>query len=112
MILCTGRVYYDLVKERAKRDRFDTAIVRLEQLYPLPVAELQEVLDAWGDLPLTWVQDEPENQGAWPFMALHLPAAIGKSLQVISRGEAASPAAGNAKLHKAENAELMEKAFA
>ncbi|MDU7516439.1 MAG: multifunctional oxoglutarate decarboxylase/oxoglutarate dehydrogenase thiamine pyrophosphate-binding subunit/dihydrolipoyllysine-residue succinyltransferase subunit, partial [Varibaculum cambriense] len=112
VLLCSGRVYYDLVKERAKRERFDTAIVRLEQLYPLPVAELQEVLNTWGDLPLTWVQDEPENQGPWPFMALHLTGAIGKSLQVASRPEAASPAAGNSKLHKAENAELMEKAFA
>ena len=112
VLLCSGRVYYDLVKERAKRERFDTAIVRLEQLYPLPVAELQEVLNTWGDLPLTWVQDEPENQGPWPFMALHLPGAIGKSLSVASRPEAASPAAGNSKLHKAENAELMEKAFA
>lgn len=112
VLLCSGRVYYDLVKERAKCERFDTAIVRLEQLYPLPAAELQEVLNTWGDLPLTWVQDEPENQGPWPFMALHLPGAIGKTLQVASRPEAASPAAGNSKLHKAENAELMEKAFA
>ena len=112
VLLCTGRVYYDLVKERAKRERFDTAIVRLEQLYPLPVDELKKVLDTWGELPLTWVQDEPENQGAWPFMALHLPGAIGKTVQVASRPEAASPAAGNSKLHKTENAELMEKAFA
>lgn len=112
ILLCTGRIYYDLVKERAKTERFDTAIIRLEQLYPLPVAELNMLLSSWGDLPLTWVQDEPENQGAWPFIALHLPSKIKRNIQVISRAEAASPAAGNAKLHKAENRQLMEQAFA
>lgn len=112
ILLCTGRIYYDLVKERAKTERFDTAIIRLEQLYPLPVAELNMLLSSWGDLPLTWVQDEPENQGAWPFIALHLPSKIKRTIQVISRAEAASPAAGNAKLHKDENRQLMEQAFA
>ncbi|MBD3690049.1 multifunctional oxoglutarate decarboxylase/oxoglutarate dehydrogenase thiamine pyrophosphate-binding subunit/dihydrolipoyllysine-residue succinyltransferase subunit [Nanchangia anserum] len=114
VILTSGRVYYDLAKAREKNGRFDTAIVRLEQYYPLPVEELREVLAGYGDAEVVWVQDEPANQGAAPFLQLQLPSELsgGQRLRVISRKAAASPAAGNMQLHKKQNATLMEDAFA
>ncbi|MDO4612531.1 MAG: multifunctional oxoglutarate decarboxylase/oxoglutarate dehydrogenase thiamine pyrophosphate-binding subunit/dihydrolipoyllysine-residue succinyltransferase subunit [Actinomycetaceae bacterium] len=112
VILTSGRVYYDLAKKREQDGIEDVAIVRLEQYYPLPGDALARELDRWGDVEVVWVQDEPLNQGAYPFLAINLPGVIGRPLGVVSRPAAASPAAGNMQMHKKQNAKLLEEAFA
>jgi 2-oxoglutarate dehydrogenase E1 component len=115
VVLCSGKVYYDLLAERAKRAGSDggrVAIVRLEQLAPLPGAEVAEVVSAYPDAELVWVQEEPANQGPWPFVALNLPAHLGgRPLVCVSRAASASPAAGSHKKHEAEQRELVERAL-
>ncbi|WP_042437780.1 multifunctional oxoglutarate decarboxylase/oxoglutarate dehydrogenase thiamine pyrophosphate-binding subunit/dihydrolipoyllysine-residue succinyltransferase subunit [Sanguibacter keddieii] len=112
VLLCSGKVYYDLIAHRVKSGDTSTAIVRLEQLYPLEGEMLTEAVAAFGDAELVWVQDEPENQGAWPFIALNAPEALGREMRVVSRSASASPAAGSAKKHLAEQTDLVERAFA
>ncbi len=113
VLLCSGRVYYDLAAQRAKNEDRRTAIVRLEQLYPLDLEALRGELDLYPGAELVWVQDEPENQGPWTFVSDHAGEALGgRELHVVSRPAAASPAAGTAKRHKEENAELLSRAFA
>jgi 2-oxoglutarate dehydrogenase E1 component len=115
VLLCAGKVYYDLLAERAKRAASggdQVAIVRVEQLAPLPAREIAEAVSAYGDAPLVWVQEEPANQGAWPFMALNLPAALGgRALSCVARTASASPAAGSHKVHDQEQHALVEQAF-
>ncbi|PFG40673.1 2-oxoglutarate dehydrogenase E1 component [Georgenia soli] len=112
VLLCSGRVYYDLAAQRIKNDDSRTAIVRLEQLYPLELEEIRAELDVFPDAELVWVQDEPQNQGPWTFVSDHLGDALGgRELRVVSRPEAASPSTGSGRRHKEENADLMERAF-
>jgi 2-oxoglutarate dehydrogenase E1 component len=113
VLLCTGKVYYDLVEARAERKIADTAIVRMEQLYPLPVEELKAVLGSYPNaVDFAWVQEEPANQGAWTFVALNLLEHLeGVRLRRISRPAAAAPAVGSAALHAAEQAALVEAAL-
>lgn len=111
VIMCSGRVYYDLVKERQRRGDNRTAIVRVEQYYPLPLDELKAAIAPFGDAELVWVQDEPQNQGAWPFLALNLFPQIDRKVKVVSRPAAASPAAGTMALHKYQHEILMDGAF-
>jgi 2-oxoglutarate dehydrogenase E1 component len=112
VLLCAGKVYYDLAAERAKRKDTRTAIVRLEQLYPLDSAALLEAIEPYGRAQLVWVQDEPANQGAWPFIALNLPEHLGgRPLLRVSRAASASPATGSSKKHAAEQATLIKQAF-
>ncbi|MEV7961829.1 multifunctional oxoglutarate decarboxylase/oxoglutarate dehydrogenase thiamine pyrophosphate-binding subunit/dihydrolipoyllysine-residue succinyltransferase subunit [Oerskovia paurometabola] len=111
VLLCTGRVYYDLVAERAKRGDDKTAIVRLEQLYPLDVDGIRRELAKYAGAEVVWVQDEPENQGAWSFVHVNLPEDLPR-VRVVSRPASASTAAGTAKKHQAQQAVLLEQAFA
>jgi len=111
VLLCSGRIYYDLLDHRTKNGDTDTAIVRFEQLYPTPVEEAKAALEGFGDAEFVWVQDEPANQGPWPHLALTAFPEIGISPRIISRPAAASPATGLAKRHALENKELIEKAF-
>ncbi|GAA2525478.1 multifunctional oxoglutarate decarboxylase/oxoglutarate dehydrogenase thiamine pyrophosphate-binding subunit/dihydrolipoyllysine-residue succinyltransferase subunit [Rarobacter incanus] len=112
VLLCAGKVYYDLLAKRRELGDTNTAIVRFEQLYPLDPAAIDDALAPFGDAELVWVQDEPENQGAWSFIAMHLPAVIGdRRLRAMTRTAAASPAAGMSKVHLAEQAALIEAAF-
>ncbi|MEJ3743980.1 multifunctional oxoglutarate decarboxylase/oxoglutarate dehydrogenase thiamine pyrophosphate-binding subunit/dihydrolipoyllysine-residue succinyltransferase subunit [Actinomycetes bacterium KLBMP 9797] len=113
VLLCTGKVYYDLVQARAERKITDTAILRMEQLYPLPVEELRAALAQYPNADdFAWVQEEPANQGAWSFVALNLLEHLeGVRLRRISRPAAAAPAVGSAKLHDAEQAALIEAAL-
>ncbi|HYJ77624.1 MAG TPA: multifunctional oxoglutarate decarboxylase/oxoglutarate dehydrogenase thiamine pyrophosphate-binding subunit/dihydrolipoyllysine-residue succinyltransferase subunit [Actinomycetes bacterium] len=115
VLLCSGKVYYDLLAERAKRadgDGGQVAILRLEQLAPLPGAEVAEAVAAYPDAELVWVQEEPANQGPWPFVALNLPAHLGgRALMCVSRAASASPAAGSHKKHDAEQRELVQRAL-
>src|SRR5690606_33972844 len=104
VLLCSGKVYYDLVKARADRGVTDTAIIRLEQLYPLPVEEVRQALAAYPNAEdVAWVQEEPANQGAWSYIALNLLEHLeGVRLRRISRPPAAAPATGSAKVHELE----------
>ncbi len=120
VLLCAGKVYWDLVAERAKRSAAggdgrpgdSVAIVRLEQLYPLDGPGLREALAPFGDADLVWVQDEPRNQGAWTSLSMNLPQLIDRTISVASRPPSASPAAGSMKKHHAEQEELIAAAFA
>lgn len=112
VLLCSGKVYWDLLAHRVTSGDERTAIVRLEQLYPLDADALRSALAAFGDAELVWVQDEPHNQGPWSYLSLHLPQIIDRTLQVVSRSESASPATGTAKKHQAQQADLIERAFA
>ncbi len=114
VLLCTGKVYYDLLKTRRDLARKDVAIVRVEQLYPLNES-LNEALAPYRDgTPLIWVQEEPRNMGAWYFLNARLREYIGDRLplSVVSRVESASPATGSKASHDLEQSMLMSAAFA
>jgi 2-oxoglutarate decarboxylase len=110
VLLCSGKVYYDLYSARADRGVTDTAIIRMEQVYPLPVEELKSALAQFPNAEdVAWVQEEPANQGAWSFVALNLLEHLeGVRLRRISRPAAAAPAVGSARLHDAEQHALIE----
>src|SRR5690606_22719690 len=112
-LLWSGKVYYDLVRAREERGVTDTALVRLEQLYPLPVEEVRAALAAYPHAEdFAWVQEEPANQGAWSFIALNLLEHLdGVRLRRISRPAAAAPAVGSPKAHEVEQEVLLEAAF-
>ena len=114
VLLCSGRVYYDLLAHRTKTGDTSTAIVRLEQLYPLESSAIAEALAPFSGAELVWVQDEPANQGMWPYLALNLPTDLtgGVLPTLISRPEAAAPAVGTAGLHRAQQEEILRQAFA
>ncbi|KFG04555.1 multifunctional oxoglutarate decarboxylase/oxoglutarate dehydrogenase thiamine pyrophosphate-binding subunit/dihydrolipoyllysine-residue succinyltransferase subunit, partial [Streptomyces scabiei] len=118
VVFCAGKVYYDLEAERQKRGITDTAIIRIERLYPLPGAEVQAEVNKYPNAEkYLWTQEEPANQGAWPFIALnlidHLDLAVGadvphgERLRRISRPHGSSPAVGSAKRHQAEQEQLV-----
>ncbi|TDT38301.1 2-oxoglutarate dehydrogenase E1 component [Streptomyces sp. BK208] len=122
VVFCAGKVYYDLDAERKKRGLTDTAIIRIERLYPLPGAELQAEIAKYPNAEkYLWAQEEPANQGAWPFIALnlidHLDLAVGadvphgERLRRISRPHGSSPAVGSAKRHQAEQEQLVREVF-
>jgi 2-oxoglutarate dehydrogenase E1 component len=113
VLLCSGKVYYDLLQARIDREITDTAIVRLEQLYPLPVDEVRAALASYPNADdFAWIQEEPANQGAWTFIALNLLEHLeGVRLRRISRPMAAAPAVGSTKMHDAEQAALIEAAL-
>jgi 2-oxoglutarate dehydrogenase complex dehydrogenase (E1) component-like enzyme len=112
ILLCSGKVYYDLAAEREHNARTDIAIVRVEQLYPLPAAEIRAEIDRYPGAQLVWVQEEPANQGPWPFMALNLPEYLeGRPLLRASRRASASPAVGSVSVHEAQQREIVGTAF-
>jgi 2-oxoglutarate dehydrogenase E1 component len=114
ILICTGKLYYELAAHREEAGRRDTAILRLEQLYPLRDELLEEALGPYRDnTPVIWVQEEPFNMGAWRY--LH--EKFGKHLfgrfpfAPVSRHESASPATGSAGAHQQEQRQLIERAF-
>ncbi|MFP4598078.1 MAG: 2-oxoglutarate dehydrogenase E1 component [Persicimonas sp.] len=114
VLLCSGKVYYDLASYREEHEHFDTAIVRVEQLYPLRRAELQKVLDAFpDDAEIVWVQEEPKNMGAWSFIFPRLLDMLGCDNQpsYVGRAASASPATGSPEAHDIEQNALIRKAF-
>lgn len=116
VIIAAGKVVYDLEGERKKRGDEQTAILRLERYYPLPGEELAAELAKYPNAEILLVQEEPANMGAWPFLALNLPADLAqygetRQLNVVARPASASPAAGTAKKHAVEQAELIRAAF-
>jgi 2-oxoglutarate decarboxylase len=112
VLMCAGKVYYDLVAERDRTGDTSTAIVRFEQLYPLASDAIREALAPFDGAELVWVQEEPENQGAWSRMSLSLPQVVGTTIGVVSRPASASPASGLASRHAAEQSDLVARAFA
>lgn len=113
VLLCSGKVYWDLAAEREKRKLVDVAIVRLEQLYPLSKSALDEALAPYAaGTPLVWVQEDPWNMGAWYFLSARLPALLGgRPLSVVAREESASPATGSTASHDLEQAKLLDEAL-
>jgi 2-oxoglutarate dehydrogenase E1 component len=112
LIFCSGRIYYDLIAERARLGEDSTAIVRVEQFYPLPMHELQTEAARHPRANLLWVQDEPANQGPWPFIALNTLEIFGdRTLRRVSRRATASPATGNHYVHDEEAKALLMEAF-
>ncbi|GHG35660.1 MULTISPECIES: multifunctional oxoglutarate decarboxylase/oxoglutarate dehydrogenase thiamine pyrophosphate-binding subunit/dihydrolipoyllysine-residue succinyltransferase subunit [Amycolatopsis] len=115
VLLTSGKLYWELVAERAKREADDVAIVRIEQYYPLPKKKLLAALERYTNASqVAWVQEEPENQGAWPFFGLNLPRKFPEvlsGLQVVSRRPMAAPSAGSSKVHEVEQKALIAKAF-
>ncbi|QCB94175.1 multifunctional oxoglutarate decarboxylase/oxoglutarate dehydrogenase thiamine pyrophosphate-binding subunit/dihydrolipoyllysine-residue succinyltransferase subunit [Cellulomonas shaoxiangyii] len=111
VLLCSGKIYWDLLAHRVSSGDQQTAILRFEQLYPLEPEAIREALAPFDGAELVWVQDEPRNQGPWTYMSSHLPQVVERPLRVVSRPESASPAAGSAKKHAAEQKELVETAF-
>ncbi len=117
VVMCSGKVYYDLVAERRERGIDDVAVIRLEQIYPFPVATLPQVLAPYRNADLVWCQEEPENMGAWSFVDRRIEAVLGglggkASRPVyVGREAAASPATGSAKVHAAQQAKLVREAL-
>ncbi|HEY0118380.1 MAG TPA: multifunctional oxoglutarate decarboxylase/oxoglutarate dehydrogenase thiamine pyrophosphate-binding subunit/dihydrolipoyllysine-residue succinyltransferase subunit, partial [Cellulomonas sp.] len=111
VLLCSGKVYWDLLAHRVTSGDRHTAIVRVEQLYPFDVDSAREALAPYPDAELVWVQDEPENQGAWSYVSLHVPQLLGRTLGVVSRPESAATATGSHSQHAAQQAELLDAAF-
>ena len=115
VLLTSGKLYWEMVAERTKREAHDVAIVRIEQYYPLPKKKLVAALERYSNATeVAWVQEEPENQGAWPFFGLNLPRKFPEvlsGLQVVSRRPMAAPSAGSSKVHEVEQKALISKAF-
>lgn len=108
VLFCSGKVYYDLAERQQKDNRKDTAIIRVEQLYPLPLKQLEELDRKYSKATWFWVQEEPLNAGAASFLQMNL-----KSINygVISRQPGAAPATGYSKIHAQEQAEIIDTAF-
>jgi 2-oxoglutarate dehydrogenase E1 component len=113
LLICTGKIYYDLLERQQRDGRDDVTIVRIEQLYPLRVDLLREALGI--GMPGTrfiWVQEEPKNMGAWHYIRPYLNRTIGREVGYCGRAEEAAPAVGSHRLHKQEQERIVEEAFA
>jgi 2-oxoglutarate decarboxylase len=114
VVLCSGKIYYELAAEQEKRPVKDTAVIRVEQLYPVPARKLTEALERYPNATeIRWTQEEPANQGAWPFYGLALPELLPSRFRVsrVSRRPMAAPSAGSSKVHEVEQREIINKAF-
>jgi 2-oxoglutarate dehydrogenase E1 component len=117
VVLCTGKVFYDLLQERRERKLTDVAIIRLEQIYPFPCLSLPPELAQYPNAEIIWCQEEPENMGAWSFLDRKIEALLtgmghAKPRPIfVGREAAASPATGQAKVHAAQQADLVARAL-
>jgi 2-oxoglutarate dehydrogenase E1 component len=117
VVLCTGKVYYDLLQERREKGVTDVAIVRLEQLYPFPQMSLGKALAPYANAEVVWCQEEPENMGAWSFVDRRIEKVLGglehkaRRPRYIGREEAASPATGLARIHQQQQEMLVRQAL-
>ena len=115
ILLCSGKLYYDIAAKKAKDKREDVAIVRIEQLYPLPDKRLRKTLEQYPNATeFRWVQEEPANQGAWPTFGLALPEKLPEKLagiKRISRRAMSAPSSGSSKVHAVEQQEILDEAF-
>src|SRR5215469_5655738 len=113
ILLCSGKIYYDLAEQRAEKGMTDTAIIRVERLYPVAADELAAQLARYpAATDIAWVQEEPANMGAWPTIALAMPRIAGpRPVRPISLAPSSAPAAGSAALHSAEHRGVLEAAL-
>ncbi|MFX1758374.1 multifunctional oxoglutarate decarboxylase/oxoglutarate dehydrogenase thiamine pyrophosphate-binding subunit/dihydrolipoyllysine-residue succinyltransferase subunit [Rhodococcus sp. As11] len=115
VLLTSGKIYWELLAKKQKEGRDDVAIVRIEQLYPVPRRRIAETLEQYPNASeFFWVQEEPANQGAWPFLGLALPELLPEKLSGIkrvSRRAMSAPSSGSSKVHAVEQQEILEKAF-
>jgi 2-oxoglutarate dehydrogenase E1 component len=113
ILLCSGKIYYELDRKREDLKRDDVAILRLEQLYPFPYEELQAALEPYSDVPMYWVQEEPMNMGAWRHTRIGLGRTAFEKHRYwgVYRPESASPATGSSGSHKREQEKLLQQAF-
>jgi len=113
VLLCSGKVYYNLLERKVNEDRRAIALVRIEQLYPLRIDLLRETLALYPNAAeVRWVQEEPRNMGAWCFIRPCLAEILGKEPLYVGRPEAAAPATGSHRQHEVEQAQVIEEAFA
>ncbi|MEO5912152.1 MAG: 2-oxoglutarate dehydrogenase E1 component, partial [Pelobium sp.] len=110
VLMCSGKIYYDLVEEQEKLKKGDIAVVRLEQIYPTPYEQLAKIRKKYSKAEFLWVQEESENMGPWPFIS-RIFRKSDFNFEVISRKPSSSPATGFAKQHLAEQAAIVAKAF-
>lgn len=110
LILCTGKVYYDMYEKKIADKRDDVAIVRLEQLHPLPQKQLKKILAKYKDAQKVWVQEEPINMGYWSYLTRFMD--VFEGFKVIARKATSSPATGFSNVHKKEQADIVTQAFA
>ena len=113
-ILASGKVAHEANGRRHEAGITNTAIIRVEQLYPWPRAEIDEALASYPNLQeIIWLQEEPENMGAWPFVHLQMHSQFrGMNVAHVARAESASPATGSGLIHTAEQADLLTRALA
>ncbi|WP_138430157.1 multifunctional oxoglutarate decarboxylase/oxoglutarate dehydrogenase thiamine pyrophosphate-binding subunit/dihydrolipoyllysine-residue succinyltransferase subunit [Fodinibius saliphilus] len=114
LVICSGKVYYDLYKQRQEDEIDNVAIVRLEQYYPFPDADINDILSEYDHVDdIVWCQEEPKNMGAWTFVAPRISQELqkGQNLRYAGRQASASPAAGHKKVHKAEQEKLVSEAL-
>lgn len=108
VVLCSGKIYYDLLEAQTKRKSKEVALVRMEQLYPFPEKQLAAVLKKYKEAKIFWVQEEPANMGALSFIQRMMP---GQPMEFVSRKASASPATGYSKVHKQEQEKIVNQAF-
>lgn len=110
VLLCSGKIYYDLLERRVKENREkDVAIIRLEQIFPLPVNQLEELKKKYNKVEeIYWVQEEPNNMGVWPYLVRKMRK---ENIEVISRRESSSTATGYNKQHLSQQDYILYKAF-
>lgn len=114
VVICSGKVYFDLLQERRKREQDDVAIIRIEQLYPFPADEVNEIMKDYQHVKdFVWCQEEPQNQGAWYSSQHHFRAAIpaGAELTYAGRAASAAPAVGYLSEHNKQQQQLVDDAL-
>jgi len=113
VLVCSGKVFMDLVSSEHRVNRPDVAICRVEQLYPVPMRDLGSMFERYSEAEeIVWVQEEPENMGAWEFIRPHLmDLAGGRTVKRVARPRSASPAEGSAARHATQQQLLIDKAF-
>lgn len=108
LVFTSGRLYYDLLKHKLEKGITTVAIIRMEQIYPIPNKQINEILHKYNTTNLIWVQDEPENMGAWPFLSRKLDCL---GLKVVARPESASPAVGLMEIHTQALKDILNAVF-
>lgn len=109
LVFCTGKFYYELQEEKEKRNREDIALVRIEQLFPLPAEEIRSLIKKYGAEEVVWAQEEPQNMGAWGFLLLHLDEA--KTFRLCSQPFYGAPAAGSAERFRQRHGRVLNEVF-